>query len=227
MCNIAIAQVEVKPSEVNYKRVGAQPDYKKTFRVRYPVVTGIESDVVNKKIYAALDYWKLFDISLAESLNDYFWLDDFDYKVNYLGNGILDISLYMEGSGAYPDTVSKTIVLNLKNGNRLSIANEFKSIGRLVAKIDAKQQAEIKKAISETEPEEDFGEYLKNRQFGVNTLNEFSVSDKGVTFLYDYGFPKAIRALEPPGRYFFTWYEITPHIKQSSALEVFLKTKTQ
>ena len=43
------AQIEVKPSETTYKRAGSAPEHKKTFDVRYPVVTGIEDLKVNQE----------------------------------------------------------------------------------------------------------------------------------------------------------------------------------
>ena len=41
-------------------------------------------------------------------------------------------------------------------------------------------------------------------KFEAQNLDEFSVGRKGVTFLYDAGFPHVIRALEPDGHYFFS-----------------------
>jgi hypothetical protein len=62
---------------------------------------------------------------------------------------------------------------------------------------------------------------LKKLQIGVKDLNEFSVSDKGVTFLFDAGFPHAIQALQPEGEYFFSYAEIRPYIKRDGPLSVF------
>ena len=56
----------------------------------------------------------------------------------------------------------------------------------------------------------------------MDKLDEFSISDKGVTFLYDYGFPHAIQALEPDGRYFFTWAQMKQHIKRGGLLAKFI-----
>ena len=57
--------------------------------------------------------------------------------------------------------------------------------------------------------------------FEISKLDQFSISDKGVTFLYDYGFGHAYKALEPEGRYFFTWAEMRPYVKKRGRFSVF------
>ena len=59
---------------------------------------------------------------------------------------------------------------------------------------------------------------LNELKFEVKNLDEFSVSDKGVTFLYDAGFPHASRALQPAGEYFFSYAELLPYIKRNGPL---------
>jgi hypothetical protein len=61
-------------------------------------------------------------------------------------------------------------------------------------------------------------EQLSGLKFGVNNLDEFSVSDKGVTFLYDAHFRHAIRALQPGGEYFFSYAELRPYIRRNGPL---------
>ena len=162
-------------------------------------------------------------MSLDENLNDYFWLDSLDYKVNFLGKGLLDITLMMEGSGAYPDGQSKTLVIDLVSGDRLFLPSEFANLGGLLRKIDAKRQTEIAAAKKEAQQEgvgsEHFDSWLKRTKWSASTLEEFSISADGLTFLYDYGFPRVARALEPEGRFSFTWAEIDPYLKSDSKLK--------
>ena len=61
-------------------------------------------------------------------------------------------------------------------------------------------------------------EQLSGLKFVVKNLDEFAVSDKGVTFLYDARFPHAIRALQPTGEYFFSYTELRPHIRRNGPL---------
>ena len=58
--------------------------------------------------------------------------------------------------------------------------------------------------------------------FAVKNLDEFAVSDKGVTFLYDARFPHVIRALQPTGEYFFSYAELQPRIKRNGPLGILL-----
>ena len=54
-------------------------------------------------------------------------------------------------------------------------------------------------------------------------LDQFSLSDKGVTFIYDYGFPHAIEALQPDGRFFLSWAKLRPFIKRDGLLARFIR----
>ena len=101
----------------------------------------------------------------------------------------------------------------------------FVKLSELAAKGKQRQAAEIKKAILEIkkeDPEEENPASLfENTDFTVENLDKFSVSDKGITFWYDYGFPHVILALQPEGRYFFSWAELKPFIRRASLLARF------
>jgi hypothetical protein len=62
---------------------------------------------------------------------------------------------------------------------------------------------------------------LNQLEFKTQNLDEFSVSDKGVTFLYDAEFPHVIRGLQPDGEYFFNYAELRPYIQTGGPLGVF------
>ena len=66
-------------------------------------------------------------------------------------------------------------------------------------------------------------EALQNATFGMENLDNFSVNNRGVTFLYDFGFPHVIKALEPSGRYFFSYERLKEHINQDGLLGVFVR----
>lgn len=217
-------QLQITSNKVSYERKGEEiPEYKKTFEVNYPKVSGIKDTKVLKNLENSIDYWKVFEITLEESLGDYYWLDNFDYNVNYNKGTILDIALMMEGSGAYPDGTVKNLVIDLNTGKKVSINQAFTNIGQLLVKIDKAQKDEIKKNADELKKEspedaEIFKEYIGSYKLSVDTLEEFSVNDEGVTFIIDYGFPHAVQALQPEGRYFFKWAEIKPFINRDGLL---------
>jgi hypothetical protein len=62
-----------------------------------------------------------------------------------------------------------------------------------------------------------------NLKFEVTNLGEFSVGRKGITFLYDAGFPHVIKAFEPQGRYSFSYSELKPYLKRSGPLGQFVR----
>lgn len=226
----SIAQVQIIPNKVTYKRVGKDvPGFKKTFDVTYPVVIGLEDYKAEENLIKTLNYWNNFEGNLEENFGRYDWLTDLYYKVNYNKNNILDITLTMEGSGAYPDGVSKNLIVDLKTGNKVLINETFINLEGLAAKVDIAQKAELKKAMEEANKEaEGDGEYfvdVMNREgkFTAQKLKEFSVSDKGVTIIHNYNFVHATKALEPEGKYFFTWTELKPFIKPDGLLGQFIR----
>ena len=59
-------------------------------------------------------------------------------------------------------------------------------------------------------------------KFTIENLDEFSVGAKGITFLYDAGYPHAIQAFEPIGEYFFSYSELKPFIRRDGLLGQFI-----
>ncbi|HEX7316570.1 MAG TPA: hypothetical protein VF297_21895 [Pyrinomonadaceae bacterium] len=200
--------------------------------VNYPVVSGIADRNVLTKVRALLDIKNVFETSLAEYREDA-WLTEFDYKVNYNRNDILDITFRQEGVGAYPDTHYKHFAIDLKTGEVIKAADAFEpdALQRLAALANEKLRAEVaaRTAVVEQDKETDaegkasLKESLQQLTFGVEHLEEFEVSDRGVTFLYDAGFPHVIQALEPDGRYFFSYGQLKPFIRRGGPLGLFVK----
>lgn len=214
---ISFAQsVVITPKKTVYRRPKPIMKFKRTFSVTRPIVKA-STPALSRKIEAAISYEKVSDVNIKEELNEVQWLEEADYKVNYNKNGILDISLSVTGTGAYPSTFVRTVVVNTKTGLRVTPKDVFTDLPGLAAKGKKAQQAEIKKGLADIKKEEPDAENPENlfesADFTVENLNEFSVSDGGVTFIYDYAFPHVIQAMQPDGRYFFSWKEISRHVK--------------
>lgn len=200
--------------------------------VNLPVVGGIADAAVSRKVRAALDLKSVFDTSLAEYREDA-WLEELDFKVNYNRNYILDITMWQTGTGAYPDTHSVHLVFNLKTGDVLRAADVFEpaALYDLARMADEKLRAEVNGLLqtveqdksADAEQRQSLREDLSRLSFNVEHLNNFMVGDRGLTFLYDAGFPHVIQALEPDGRYFFTYAQLAPHIKRDGPLGRFVK----
>lgn len=224
----AFAQsVTITPRKITYKRPKPIADFKKTFTVNYPKVKAA-TPALSRKIESAISYEKVSGLNIEEEKSEIQWLEEADYEVGYNKNGILTITLSVSGTGAYPSVFSKTVVVDLKTGNRATPSNVFTNLERLVVKAKAKQKAEIEKTIKEIKSDpankdyENF-DFFDNADFTVENLEEFAVNDRGVTFIYDYGFPHVIKALEPEGRYFFSWAELKPFIKPGGLLAKFVR----
>jgi hypothetical protein len=223
----ALAQsVTIEPREITYQRRKPVVDYKKSFTVEYPKVKGT-SHVLARKIENSVSYERAFKFSLREEINQIQWLEEATYKVDYNKNGVLGIILSISGSGASPQSYNKPIVVNLRTGEQVRAQEVFVKLAELAAKCRAAQKAEIKKALitikKEYPDEAPPAELFRSTRFTVKNLNEFLVNDRGITFKYDYGFPRVIAALQPDGDYFFKWSELKPFIKPGGLLARFVR----
>jgi len=222
---IAFAQsVAVTPKKITYNRPKPFSEYKKSFVIIRPKVKGI-SLAMAKKIETTISYEKVFDFRVQDEISDIQWLEEASYAVVYNKNGILGVTISVMGSGAYPSEASQPIIVNLETGDKVLAKDVFVKLSELAAKGKQTQEAETKRAILEIKkenPEEESPASLfENTDFTVENLDKFSVSDKGITFWYDYGFPHVILALQPEGRYFFSWAELKHFIKPDGLLAQF------
>lgn len=226
-------RVVVLPRRVVIARTGKEvrdfPERRKAV-VRYPVLQGLTDAIVLHRLQNTLRMKNVFDSSLADYRTESGLLS-FDYEVNYNKNYLLDISFNQETEGAYPDTQHKHYLLSLKNGMVIKAADAFNqaSLEHLTRLANEKLKAEVKELIqvvaadkdSDAEQKSALRDQLNQLEFKRENLDEFSVGDKGVTFLYDAGFPHVIRALQPDGQYFFSYAELRSHLKSNGPLGVF------
>jgi hypothetical protein len=224
----------VTPRRIVIVRRGALArDYpgKKTATVTYPVVSGLKDPKVLRRVQSILEVKNAFDTSLAEYREDT-WLSEFGYKVNFNRNSILDITFTQSGSGAYPDTHTKHFIINLKTGNIVKASDVFEQakLDSLSAMVNRKLQDELKQIVkensgpgSDAEDTRIIKESQEVLEFQPENLDEFSVGTKGLTFLYDAGYPHAIQAFEPAGRYFFSYSELKSYIKRDGLLGQFVE----
>lgn len=222
--------VIVKPRRVVITRRGEliknYPE-KKRATITYPVVTGLKDARVLRRVQAILQIKNVFDSSIAE-YRDNAWLEELTYEVNYNKNSIFDITFSETGTGAYPDDHSRHFVINLKNGRVFKASDVFvvDKFDGLAALVDAQLQDELKEIARESA--KDLPEYQEIVQsqgelkFAAKNLDDFSVSAKGITFLFDAGYPHVIRAFEPGGQYFVSFEELKPYIKRDGALGQFI-----
>lgn len=223
LCACMQAQsVTVTPRKTVYKRPRPISQYKKTFTITYPKIKAA-TPALSRKIESAISYKTILNLDVREELNEVQWLEEANYAVDYNQRGILVITLSMNGSAAYPGGTSQTVVVDIKSGDRITAAAAFDNARELVELIRTKQKAEIKAAIEEIKKDPDMGgsdpsDLFSEKSFSMNDLDHFALNASGITFIYDYEFPHVIEALEPEGRYAFTWKEIANFVKPSGPL---------
>lgn len=223
-------RVLIEPKTVTFTRGKKGQDYPayKEATIKYPLVTGLTDQTVLQKVQTALSLKSVMGQSLDELRTEFqesWWLSDIDYTVNYNQNALLDLTFTISGVGAYPSTYEKHRLVSLKTGKILKATDVFKkeSFGAIAVMVNKAMQAEVKAAIANGDKEgADLRDQLTNKRFQIKHLNAFSISDKGVTFLYDFDFPHVILALQPSGRYFFSYDQLKMYIKPDGALGVFL-----
>lgn len=201
--------------------------HRKTAVVIYPVISGLPP-VVLRKVRQQFAFKNIFDYSLNEYREDA-WLSEFSYVVNHNANHLLDITFNQSGVAAYPDDQSKHFLLNLKTGESVSAVAAFQGdkLSQLAALVDRRLQQEIaklkKENASANEPDESIDDAYEQLKFEPKDLDNFSVGKRGITFLYDAGFPHVIKALEPNGHYLFTFEQLKSYIKLEGPLGQFVR----
>jgi hypothetical protein len=137
----------------------------------------------------------------------------------------LDITLTQESQQAYPWTEKRFIVLDLRTGKRIKTAEPFKakSLGTITKMIKSAMKRELEKKGFEPEMAFAFKSKVKLETVKLSDLEGFSVSDKGIAFLFDYDFNFASLADEPAGRYFFSWNQLKPYIKPDGLFAQFAR----
>jgi len=213
-------------------RLTKQFPYKKRAVVNYPIVSGLSDPEVLRRVRALLNVKNVFDYSLKEYSDDT-WLDEFDYRVNHNANFLLDITFSQSGSAAYPDTQERHFLIDLKDGSIVKASDAFApdKLALLAAAVDRKLQRELRQLAAEMDKDKNAGQEerdsikqaYENLKYETAHLDEFSVGPKGITFLYDAGFPHVIKALEPEGKYVFPFAELKPYIKPDGPLGQFVR----
>jgi hypothetical protein len=215
-------KVVITPKKVIYHRENIpKDDFKSTFTVIYPQIKVHGNQTAERKIRQNLDYEKAFDFLIKENISDYTDITSLYFKTVYNKSDILDVNLFYESLGAYPWTTKKEFIFNVKNGETASAIDCFNksSLKTLADQVRKKLLAEIAQAqIKGTFPSES-----DNYKYALSNLNDFSVSQRGLIFHYDYGFNFATLSLEPKGDFFFTYHQLKPFIKADGLLGKFIR----
>lgn len=221
----AFAQtVTITPKKTIHRRPKPEVDFKKTFSIRSPIAKA-STPALSKKITAEISPIKVLDINLKEEMGEYQWLEEADYKVLFNQQGVLCVELWMTGTAAYPDSVTKTVVVDIAKGTRVAVSDLLKDLPKLAPLVKKKQHVQVLAATKEMkkDPDADPKALFSETNFTTEDFDDFAVDAKGVTFMYDYGFPHVLEALQPDGKYHFTWAELKPFIRSDGLLARFVR----
>jgi hypothetical protein len=218
----ALAQsVVITPREVIYNRRNAVSAEKARVTVVYPKIKA-SNPALSRRIQKTVTRLDVKQDIIADQ-----WLESAGYFVGYNKNGILSITLSMSGTGAFSSTLYRYLVVDLKTGEEASIHKVFRDLPGLAALIGTHQKSEIAEAKKEISLQSDYPSelairFLDTADFTVQNLREFAVGDEGVTFIYDYGFPRIIYPIQPSGNFQLTWKELKPFISRRGLLGKFI-----
>lgn len=214
------------------KRIYTRPkpivDFKKTFSIRRPMVRAA-TPALSRKIDALIDPVKVLEIDLKGEMDDHQWLSEADYKIVHNADGVLAVMVWMEGSGAYPDGVTRYVVVDTAKGTRATAAEVFNDLDGLAKLVKTRQDAAVAARIKairadpDLRGDEDPEKLFENTNFEPKDLEGFSVDAEGVSFFYDYGFPHVIQALEPSSELRLSWAEIKPFVRRDGLLARFVR----
>lgn len=216
--------VTITPKKTVYRRPKPQHEFKRTFTVRRPIAKA-STPALSRKITAAISPENVLELNIREELNEYQWLEEADYKVLFNQNGILCVEQSMTGTAAYPDSVTRTVVVDIRRGVLVAVADVFNDLPRLADIVKKAQDAEVAAAKKEMKPDPDARpeELFSETNFTVEDFGQFAIDARGVTFIYDYGFPHVLEAFQPEGRFHFTWTQLRPFIRKDGLLARFVR----
>jgi hypothetical protein len=227
-----IQSVKIAPRSVVHRRSNTSVDYKKRYTIVYPEISGVPRRL-KQKIERNLKYEKTFNFYFTNGLDEqYHLLDKGYYRVVYNKNGILNLRFSIDVSTAYKSHYDKTIAVDLKTGELIKPEDVF--IGakqeQLAARINKSLQSEIAGAVRRVKKELGEGDkgaqiltQFKEKIFTPNHLNDFEVSDKGITFVYTYDYAYFAGNYKPPGRFFLSHAQLKPFVRRDGLLGKFIK----
>jgi hypothetical protein len=214
-------KVVITPHEVIYNRKDPVSVEKARVTIVYPKIKA-STAALSRRIQKTVTRLDVKRDIVADQ-----WLESAGYFVGYNKNGILSITLSMSGTGAFSSTLYRYLVVDIKTGEEASINRVFRDLPGLAALIRTHQKNEITEAKKEISLQSDYPaelaiRFLDTADFTLQNLREFSISDDGVTFIYDYGFPRIIYPIQPNDNFQLTWKELKPFISRRGLLGKFI-----
>jgi hypothetical protein len=211
--------VLITPKRVIYKRANPLSEDKAQITVDHPKVSG-PARGISRKIERAISFARLMNLNVEQQSQ---WLEAAGFDVDHNRNGVLSVTLWMSGTGHFSSTMYRRVVVDTKKGEPATAESVFTDLRGLAALVRTYQIKEIEQAKKDIPKMEGYGDFDGARWFDVSSitaedLQEFSVGPDGVTFTYDYGFPRIMVPAQPGGVFLITWRELKPFIRRGGLL---------
>lgn len=187
---------------------------------------------------------KVQKVYLLQTINDFTpeeaqnWLDEYNagtspmqgltrfiVDTTYNAHCILGIRYNLEWIGAYPLSYTGYVNYNLKTGDTLRIQDVV-----AIDKMDALLQLcnkKLQKNIDDNRIQLVAGDGLEDAewhikeyppQFTTDNINNFYISNEGITFRYEFDFPHVMQGMEPDGDIKITKEELRPMLNSDGPL---------
>lgn len=225
--SVALCQdVLITPRRVVYTRAKPLSEEKARLIIDYPKVRS-NSPSLSRRIERAIGFARVMNLNVQSEMDGDQWLESAGFFVDYNKNGILSVTLWMSGSRHFSSTIERRVVIDLKTGKPTVASSVFDNLDGVRDLVYRRQQAEIEQAQIDIPKIEGYSDFDGGRWFAGSTislpdLQEFSVSDDGVTFRYDYGFPRIMLPAQPEGVFLIPWRELKPFIRRGGLLGKFV-----
>lgn len=188
--------------------------------LEWPLIAGEEGDRAVEAMNLALSWEAVTGESLEETIEVFSRMQrghtGSDFTVNHNAGGILDITARVEFLGAYPSTGYRHFCFDVSTGRTVRFSELLRPGGSeaLAGVLDSMLQVNIaaEAAYSLLDP----GMY-EGHSFGVENLERFSITEEGVWFHYEFGFPHAVMAAEPDGELFIPAGRVVPLLSKEYA----------
>jgi hypothetical protein len=150
--------------------------------------------------------------------------DSATFQVLFNRNNILQIRWIYQVTGTSTEVVKKTVnidVLTAKTFGPESMFEDDRAVVRFIQERMSPRIEEMKRKALETagDQSEIIRGLLEGQEYSWEMLEETEISEKGLYFVFEPGFPVALRSLEPdPIREFVSWEELKPFMYKGSIL---------
>lgn len=160
---------------------------------------------------------RLLDAETASERNEEqnCWLSNIDYTIHHNDNGVLSLTFRTSGMGAYPDTQTTFLSVDIRTGKKLDASVFLKSKRAALVKLLERRVERAKRKVKRDFSDIDLSGLS---HMTSKNLNDFIVTEQGLVFVIAFGIPHVIRVATPESEYPMTKAELQGFLDPHGAL---------